>query len=334
MKTKKPVTLALVGAWHVHTNGFIKEFQKTRSEAAVFKRVWDTDPERGQRFAKMLQATWTPDFSAIFNDPEIDGVMIEAETSRHKELIQQAAAAGKHIFTDKILAPSVSEAEDILAHTNKAGIVCCVSHESLTRPDYRYAKRLMDEGWFGDVVSYYFRRSHGHAKTDRLPSSWFDPATAGGGALIDLGVHGISLAVYLFGEPDHINSHLRSLVKKNVEDTATVSMTYQHLPVIAVSHTNLVSSVMDNYLEIIGTDGSLYVIGDRDPELTLYDKHGEKSSVSSADLTETDLIPLIRWIDVLTGTDTETSLHEAGLSFSAGVSVVRTVSAAYQNSRP
>ncbi|SES18223.1 Gfo/Idh/MocA family oxidoreductase [Salisediminibacterium halotolerans] len=142
------------------------------------------------------------------------------------------------------------------------------------------------------------------------------------------------LEPYLFGEPDHINSHLRSLVKKNVEDTATVSMTYQHLPVIAVSHTNLVSSVMDNYLEIIGTDGSLYVIGDRDPELTFYDKYGEKSSVSSADLTETDRIPFIRWIDVLTGTDTETSLHEAGLSFSAGVSVVRTVSAAYQNSRP
>lgn len=89
--------LALVGAAHIHTPGFIKRITD-RTDMQV-KRVWDHDNERAKRRANELTAQVVNDLGMIWSDPEIEGVIICSETDRHEELVMAAAQARKHMLS-------------------------------------------------------------------------------------------------------------------------------------------------------------------------------------------------------------------------------------------
>jgi predicted dehydrogenase len=186
--------------------------------------------------------------------------MIEAETSLHKDLIIRAANAKKHVFTDKVLTPTVKDGLSVKKAIEKNGVKLVVSHESLPIGSYQYAKKLVDDGSLGEVVSINFRRAHGMAKTDRLPESWYDKEVAGGGALIDLGVHGMSMLTYLAGTPTKVSSFMENWTNREVEDSATIMLEFEN-NAIGTAHTNMVTSIMENSLEVVGTEGILVVLG-------------------------------------------------------------------------
>jgi predicted dehydrogenase len=71
--------------------------------------VWDQDGARGRQFAEKLGVPYEPDYQKVLDNPGIDAVMIEAETNLHTDLIVRAARAKKHVFTDKILTPTVAD---------------------------------------------------------------------------------------------------------------------------------------------------------------------------------------------------------------------------------
>jgi predicted dehydrogenase len=140
------------------------------------------------------------------------------------------------------------------------GVKLVVSHESLPIGSYQYAKKLVDEGSLGDIVAINFRRAHGMAKTNNLPETWYDKDVAGGGALIDLGVHGMSMLTYLAGTPTKVSSFMENWTDREVEDSATIMLEFEN-NAIGTAHTNMVTSIMENSLEVIGTDGILVVLG-------------------------------------------------------------------------
>ena len=76
------LTLALVGAAHIHTPGFVKRLN-ARDDARV-KFVWDHQPARAQLRAAELNAQAVAEVEAIWADDEIDGVVICSETDRHQ----------------------------------------------------------------------------------------------------------------------------------------------------------------------------------------------------------------------------------------------------------
>ena len=93
--------LALVGASHVHTPGFVRKL-KERSDIQV-KYVWDRIPAVAERQAAELMADAVPETSKIWSDADVSAVVICSETNLHKELVLQAAAAKKHLFVEKPL---------------------------------------------------------------------------------------------------------------------------------------------------------------------------------------------------------------------------------------
>ena len=88
-----PVELALVGAAHIHTPGFIKRIQ-ARNDVRV-KVVWDHDAARAELRAADLDAATVADPAAIWDDAAITGVIVCTETDRHEPLVTAAAAAGR-----------------------------------------------------------------------------------------------------------------------------------------------------------------------------------------------------------------------------------------------
>ena len=96
------INVALVGAAHIHTPGFIKRI-KERGEAVKVKAVWDHDAARAAKAAADLNSQAVQDAAAIWKDKEIQAVVICSETNRHQELVLAAAKAKKHMFVEKPL---------------------------------------------------------------------------------------------------------------------------------------------------------------------------------------------------------------------------------------
>ena len=146
MKTLK---LALAGAWHVHTRIFMPMVKKALGEAVDWVSVYDRDAVRGKEAAKLLSCPFVSSYQEILDNPEIDLIVIEAETCDHKEMILQAAKAGKNVFCEKILAITTDDALEIKRAIEESGIKFGVSHEALTVAPYMYTKKLLDEGVLG-----------------------------------------------------------------------------------------------------------------------------------------------------------------------------------------
>jgi len=337
--TPAPVRLALVGAWHVHTGGFLYRVAKMNAGQVEWVAVWDQDAARGRQFAERLAARFEPDYQKILDDPGIDAVIIEAETNLHADLIIRAARAGKHVFTDKILTPKVEDARRIKDAVERAGIKFVISHESMPVGAYQYARKLVQNGSLGDIVSVHFRRAHGMAKGDSLPASWWDPAVAGGGALIDLGVHGMGLLTYLAGEPVRVTAAMRSRTKRAVEDAATILVDFEN-GAIGTAHTNMVTNIQENLLEVVGTDGMLVVVGTEGRETVyLNSRHIPERAkgmtvVAPAEYAGDGKYPINKFIDfVRDGTDTRQYLAGSGLDMETAINVVAISEAAYESAK-
>jgi predicted dehydrogenase len=105
--------------------------------------------------------------------------------------------------TEKVLALTVGECDEILRAKDAAGVHLVVSMPQLCSPCIRWARQAIDEGRFGELTLIRTRIGHQGAISGMFPpGSWFtDPAGAGGGTLVDLGCHAVYRARYLGGEP-------------------------------------------------------------------------------------------------------------------------------------
>ncbi len=125
-----------------------------------------------------------------------------------------AAQAGKHVFCEKPLARTAEESKGMLDAVRKAGVKHMVAFNYRFVPAIRQIKELIDSGKLGQI--YHFRAVYlqewimPHYGT---PQIWrLDQATAGSGALGDLGAHIIDLARYLVGEPTTVGAMTRTFI--------------------------------------------------------------------------------------------------------------------------
>lgn len=333
------VRLALVGAWHVHTSMYLNRIDKMNPGQVEWIAVWDKDPSRGKQFADRLKVPYEPDFQKILDNKNVDAVMIEAETNQHMDLIIRAANAGKHIYTDKILTIRLKDALQIREAVEKSGVKFVVSHESMPVGSYQYAKKLVENGSLGNVVSVYFRRAHGMAKGNGLVASWWDKDVAGGGALIDLGVHGMSLLTYLAGAPTRVSASMRHWTKRDVEDSATIMVDFKN-DAIGTAHTDMVTNIMQNLLEVVGTDGELIVVGAEGRETvylnskTIPERASGLTVVPPSEYAADGKAPINKFIDfVRDKSNTAQYLTGSGLDMDTALRVVAICEGAYNSAQ-
>jgi predicted dehydrogenase len=140
----------------------------------------------------------TTDWRALAGDPGIDAVVVATPNALHAPQAVAFLEAGKHVLVEKPMAPSLAEADAMIAAARAAGAWLMVAHCWRFHPDVRALRARVEAGELGEVVK---TRSYGsHARWG--PSGWFtDPALAGGGARLDMGVHAIDTTRYLLGDP-------------------------------------------------------------------------------------------------------------------------------------
>lgn len=282
--------IAIVGAWHVHTMEYGEAV--LQNPGAELVCLWDDEEARGKATAEKLGIPFEPDLNKIWANPEIDGVQITTATCQHKEVLLAAAAAGKHIFTEKVLAFTMEDAEEIAAAVKSSGVKFTISYPHKTFPTLKAAKELVDSGRLGQITYARVRDAHNGSTAGWLPPHFYDAAQTGGGAMIDLGAHPMYTLNWFMGEPKSIVSMFTEVTHKGVEDNAVSVIEFAN-GAIGVSETGFVTNGMPYVLEMSGTKGSLMVHNDI---LEYSCEETGNRLVQKTDLPQPGTMPIDGWI--------------------------------------
>jgi predicted dehydrogenase len=140
----------------------------------------------------------TEDWAALATDARVAAVCVCTPNALHAAQAMAALEASKHVLIEKPMAMGTAEADAMLAAAERSGRVLLPGHMWRYRAEVRRLRERIAADELGRIV-----RTHGwgvHAGWG--PSGWFtDPLLAGGGALIDMGIHAVDTAAFLLGDP-------------------------------------------------------------------------------------------------------------------------------------
>ncbi|MFC8043365.1 Gfo/Idh/MocA family protein [Nocardia sp. NPDC057353] len=137
-------------------------------------------------------AEWSTDAAAVIADPSVDIYFDAQVTSRRADALTTAMKAGKHVFTEKPTAETLTEAVELARVAADAGVTAGVVHDKLYLPGLVKLRRLVDEGFFGRILSLRGEFGYWVFEGDGQPAqrpSWNYRAEDGGGIVVDMFCH-------------------------------------------------------------------------------------------------------------------------------------------------
>ena len=247
-----------------------KNLVRNFDELANLTWICESDAARGAEFgARYPNARVTTSFEEMLADDELQAVVIATPVPTHHPLAKLALEAGKHVFVEKPPAMHVAEMEELVALAEARGLVLMPGHLLLYHPGVQKLKELVDSGELGDVLCVYGNRQNlGIIRTNE-------------NALWSLGVHDLSVILYLIGEqPSQATANGNAFLNAGVED---VVFCYLQFPSGKIAHMHL--SWLDPHkmrkLTVVGRD-KMAVFDDMELEqkITVYDKAPEEPTGS------------------------------------------------------
>ena len=257
------IRIAMLSFWHVHGKDYARETDEhPDTEIAA---IWDEVPERGRAEAAARGVPFFESLDELLAQPNIDAVVVDAPTSLHREVMIAAARAGKHIFTEKVIASTLRDAEEIVREADRAGVRFVVSLRRLPFASTRAIKNIVDQGLLGDLTLVSVRDGHSavlpSAANPRgfLSDEFLDPALAQGGVLIDM-CHSVYLTRHLLGAPESVSASFGFVSGRPVEDNAVLTMRCAN-GALGIAHATYVVRAAPFAIEVHGTEGSLLISG-------------------------------------------------------------------------
>ncbi|MHA1299120.1 MAG: Gfo/Idh/MocA family protein [Candidatus Helarchaeota archaeon] len=220
--------------------------------------------EHASEFAKKFKMEkWYTDYKEMLEKEELDAVVICTPNNLHAEMAIAAAESGIHIFCEKPLTTSLEAADLIINAINKAKIKFMYAAHQRFFSGFNLLKEIIEKGVLGDISFVRARFTHKGPYTSWRASSkdkwFFDKNKAGGGVLLDLGIHHIDTLIWLFGAISEVTgASLGTFCKKMVwEDVASVTYKFENgtLGELEASWCALPS----NIIEVHGYNGMLNV---------------------------------------------------------------------------
>jgi predicted dehydrogenase len=172
---------------------------------ATLVAICDVNADRVAQVAQEVHPwrTYT-NYEDLLADNDIDAVSLALPNALHERVVLQALEAGKHVLCEKPLAMNAAEGARMVEAARRLDRKLMMHFNYRFYPSSQAIKRAIDEGALGHI---YFARTIWHRKR-LIPNlgGWFtQKAMSGGGALIDLGVHRLDLALWLMGYPKPVS---------------------------------------------------------------------------------------------------------------------------------
>ncbi|GAA4428165.1 Gfo/Idh/MocA family oxidoreductase [Georgenia halophila] len=152
---------------------------------------------------------WTTDADKVIADPEVDIYFDAQVTSRRPAALTAAMKAGKHIFTEKPTAETLDEAVALAGLSEQTGVTVGVVHDKLYLPGLVKLRRLVDEGFFGRILSlrgeFGYWVFEGEIQEAQRPS-WNYRKEDGGGITVDMFCHWNYVLEGILGTVDSVTA--------------------------------------------------------------------------------------------------------------------------------
>ncbi|MBO1510285.1 Gfo/Idh/MocA family protein [Metabacillus bambusae] len=202
METNK-IRLGMIGAGaigSVHLNTFGK-----LSDEVILQGITDVYlPLAEKRAEEYGINTVFNSAEELIHDPQIDAIIIGVPNKWHAPLAIQALKAGKHVLVEKPMGINSEAAKDIVRAQRETGKVVMVGHQMRWQWQFQQIKEQVEKGSLGKI----YNAKTGWFRRKGIPGwgSWFtQKSEAGGGPLIDIGVHMLDIALYLMGNPKPVS---------------------------------------------------------------------------------------------------------------------------------
>ena len=257
-----------------------------------------------------------------------DAVYIATPPAYHREYAEAAASLGKAVLCEKPLAATVEDAQRMVEACSHHDVMLMTAYRLRTEPAVRRVREMVADGLIGRVIHI------GSVFSTNLQayhegSSWrLDPAIAGGGALIDVGIHPLNLARFLLDdEPTSVRGDTISMTEayNGVEEHANFTLSFEN----GTTKTGFASfnGHPDNRMNILGTDGRIFIhepFGGKVSQELVIERHDTRTEYTGEPVDE-----VIEEFDyfgncILTDTKCETDGHD-------GLADLRIVNAIYDS---
>jgi len=190
----------------------ISAFEDVQVQSIYDPEIVDTEIEKAQNSDQIIE------------NPEIDAVFTCTPNYLNKPLTIQSLKAGKHVFCEKPPAFTAKDIEEIRAVEKESGKVLMYGFNHRHHASIKYMKKLVDDKEFGKIL--WMRGRYGKSVDETFYDNWrAKKELAGGGILIDQGIHMLDLFLHLGGDFDNVHASVSNLYwNLNVEDNVFATL--------------------------------------------------------------------------------------------------------------
>ncbi|MBQ7386750.1 MAG: Gfo/Idh/MocA family oxidoreductase [Clostridia bacterium] len=285
--------VAILGTWHVHAPDYARHAIAHGEFVGFFER----EDKLAERFIEKMGKD-IPRFESVeaLLASDADGVIVCSASSDHTEDIIAVAKAKKNIFTEKVLALTDEDCDKIERAIEENGVSFTISLFQKYLAPRMAVKRIADSGELGKINYLRFRNCHSGSVKDWLPDHFYSAEQCGGGAMIDLGAHGMYITDWILGMPSSASStftvsHENARNVDGVEDNAVTVMKYES-GAIAINETGFVSNYSPVTLEVFGEHGYVRMEGDSVVKCT----DETEGKTVSVELGDSSPLPIVQFL--------------------------------------
>jgi predicted dehydrogenase len=265
--SKTEVGVGIIGLGFVGEKAHVPSFRKIPGAKLV--AVADIDVERAKIVAEKAKVkTVYSNHKDLIADPNVNAVVVSVPTFLHPRLAIDAMRAGKHVLSEVPLAPTMSEAKEMVEESKKAGVILMPGLNFRFTPNFVKVKSLIDKNAIGKPVAAFYREFiPATVLAEQWPAnSWaWDDKKTGGGPGFTLSVWSIDLLRWLFGaEVVEVHSAWNEPVLPMLGGTKG----YCSLSVLKFSNGLVATLQFSGLVRPIGGISRLEILGDNTNSLT------------------------------------------------------------------
>ena len=252
--------IALLGSGFI-ADIHIESYQRFIPEAEVIA-VWSRSPDRAAAFAKKHHIPkHYPVLEQAITESGCDIVDVCLPNFLHHRVVLAAANAGKHVIIEKPLAMTLEEADEMIAVCKSKNCKLMYAEELCFAPKYERVRKLVTENAIGKI--YQMRQCEKHSGPH---SDWFyDINQSGGGALMDMGCHGIAWFRWMLGGRPKVRSVFAQMQnglihgkRTRAEENSICMVEFEDGAVGVAENSWAKHGGMDDRVEVYGTQGVIY----------------------------------------------------------------------------
>lgn len=258
------IKVGLIGAGgfgNIHLQAYAKN--PNCEIVAISSRTKIHAENAAQRFSVDKVYFGDDGWKSMIKTEDLNAVSISTPNYLHAPMVLEALHNGLHVLCEKPICITRNELEELEQTINKIDLIFVTSFQKRFNPVIPVLKSIIDAEILGKLINVKYNFSHygPYTSWDALSEErwFFDSRMAGGGVLLDLGVHGIDLLRYLIGEYKKVNgvNSNTSCIDMKDEDNCNVLFNFQNdtLGMISVSWCNYPSEI----IELYGKKGNLRI---------------------------------------------------------------------------